>query len=126
MPFALTILKDYHKGYLINPKNINSEFMTVCMDTVVKNYNKISAGSHQYDKTIRPQILSKENNPNFYNIIIEFMKKSKIPAILNTSLNLHGLPIASDINDIFEVFNKSSLKYLYLNDNFLIKKSEKN
>lgn len=124
MPFALTILKDHHKKYLINPKNINSEFMTVAMNTQVKNYSKISAGSHQYDKTIRPQILSKEYNPNFYNIIKEFMKKSKIPAVLNTSLNLHGLPIASNINDIFEVFDKSSLKYLYLNDNYLIKKND--
>ena len=122
MPFALTILKEYHKKYLKNKKNINSEYMTVAMDSIKEKYDNIIAGSHQYDRTVRPQILNKKRNIKFHNLINEFRKISKIPAILNTSFNLHGLPIASNMNNIAEVIKKSELKYLYLNDKFLIKK----
>ncbi len=122
MPFALTILKDKHKKYLKNKKNINSEYMTVAMDSISYNYDKIISGSHQYDKTVRPQILTKEKNNQYYDLIKEFELMSKIPAILNTSLNLHGLPIASNITNIAEVIKKSDLKYLYINDKFLIEK----
>ena len=122
MPFALTILKNDHKKFLKNKKNINLEYMTVAMDTVSKNYKKIISGSHQYDKTVRPQVLSKKKNEQYYNLINEFKKISKIPAILNTSLNLHGLPIASNIFNVAEVIKKSDLEYLYINDYFLVKK----
>lgn len=122
MPFALTILKDKHQKFLKNKKNINSEYMTVAMDSISNNYDKIISGSHQYDKTVRPQILTKEKNNQYYDLIKEFENISKIPAILNTSLNLHGLPIASNITNIAEVIKKSDLKYLYINDKFLIEK----
>tara|TARA_A100001015_G_scaffold319094_1_gene440953 strand:- start:117 stop:1193 length:1077 start_codon:yes stop_codon:yes gene_type:complete len=122
MPFALTILNNKHQNFLNNKKNTNSEYMTVAMDSISNSYDKIISGSHQYDKTVRPQILTKEKNPQYYNLIKEFEKISKIPAILNTSLNLHGLPIASNIINIAEVIKKSDLKYLYINDNFLIEK----
>ena len=120
MPFALTILEKKHKFFIENKKNIDSSFMTIAFNTIEKNYHKIKAGTHPYDKTVRPQILKKSSNLHFYNLIEEFEKISGIPAILNTSLNLHGLPIASSLKDIFNVIDNSSLKYLYINDKYLI------
>ena len=122
MPFALTILKKDHRKYIINPKNNSSEHMTIAFDTVSKNYKHIIAGTHPYDKTVRPQILDKSENPNFYSIISEFKKLSGVPALLNTSLNLHGNPISSSIEDVIKTFKYSGLKYLYINDKILIKK----
>ena len=122
MPFALSILHENHKKYLKNNKSIECDFMTIGFDTVVQSYHEIKNGSHPYDKTVRPQILKKNFNPKYYSIIKEFNKITKIPAVLNTSLNLHGMPIASKINDVSYTFKKSGLKYLYLNDNYLIKK----
>ena len=52
----------------------------------------------------------------------EFQKISKIPALLNTSLNLYGLPKAFNLQNIAEVLKKSDLKYFYLNDNILVEK----
>ena len=83
---------------------------------------KIKNGTHPYDKSVRPQILKKEFNSNYYSIIEEFRKITGIPALLNTSLNLHGMPISSNLDDILMTFKKSGLKYLYLDDNILIKK----
>ena len=122
MPFALTILKKDHRKYIINPKNNRSEHMTIAFDTVSKNYKHIIAGTHPYDRTVRPQILDRSENPNFYSIISEFKKLSGVPALLNTSLNLHGNPISSSIEDVIKTFKYSGLKYLYINDKILIKK----
>ena len=122
MPFALTILETKHTNFIINDKKIVSDFMTIGFNTKIKNYDKIKNGTHPYDKTVRPQILQKNFNPNYYSIIEKFYKISKIPAVLNTSLNLHGMPISSTLKDILFTFENSGLKYLYLNDNFLIRK----
>ena len=45
-----------------------------------------------------------------------------IPAVLNTSLNLHGSPISSSLKDVINTFKVSGLKYLYLEDKYLIEK----
>ena len=122
MPFALTILKDTHKEYIHNEKSFECDYMTMSFDTKKKNFNKIKAGCHSYDKTVRPQILEKASNPNYYSIIKNFSNQTGIPALLNTSLNLHGNPVASSLDNVIYTFKNSGLKYLYLDDNFLIKK----
>jgi carbamoyltransferase len=122
MPFALTILYEKHKKFLYNPKNLRSEFMTIAFDTHKKNLELIRAATHPYDETVRPQILEKSYNEKYYSIIENFYKISGIPALLNTSFNLHGSPICSNINDIVTTFKNSGLIYLYIDDKYLIKK----
>jgi len=122
MPFALTILKEKHRKFIKNSKNFRSDFMTMTFDTVEKNVSHISAGCHPYDKTVRPQILEKKFNPQYYSLIKEFNKITNIPALLNTSLNLHGNPVASSLYDVVYTFKNSGLKYLYIDDKFLISK----
>ncbi len=122
MPFALTILKEDHSNFIKNPNKIRSDFMTIGFDTIEKNLKKIKSATHPYDKSVRPQILEKNFNKNYYSIIQKFKKITKIPGVLNTSLNLHGFPICSNIKDIKNTFAKSDLKYLYINDKFLIQK----
>ena len=106
-----------------NNKNFECNYMTMSFDTKKNNFNMIKAGCHPYDRTVRPQILDKASNPNYYSIIKNFSKITGIPALLNTSLNLHGNPVASSLNNVIYTFKNSGLKYLYLNDNFLIKKN---
>ena len=124
MPFALTILKENHKKYIDNKKNFDCSYMTMSFDTKIDYFEKIKAGCHPYDKTVRPQILDKASNPNYYSIIFNFYKITGIPALLNTSLNLHGSPMASSLENVIYTFKNSSLKYLYINDNFLIEKNK--
>jgi len=96
--------------------------MTIGFDTLKKNYYKIKNGTHPYDKTVRPQILKKKFNSKYHSLINEFYKISDVPALLNTSLNLHGRPISSKLNDVIFTFKNSGLKYLYLEDKYLITK----
>lgn len=123
MPFALSILSDKTEGYIVNPKNLESPSMTIGFETMDnEEYKRIKAGTHPYDRTCRPQILKKEANPEYYDLINEFYKITGTPGILNTSLNLHGDPICSTLKDVEYTFRNSGLRYLYINDNILVKK----
>lgn len=122
MPFAATVLDVYEEKYLVNPKKFESRYMAIAMDTKKEFLKEIKAGTHPYDETIRPQILTREQNPLYYDLITEFSKMTGIGALLNTSYNLHGLPVVNDIPDALLVFEKSGLKYLILDHMLLAKR----
>ena len=122
MPFAATIMDSFANKYLHNPKNFESNFMSVAMDTKKDFLSDIKAGTHAYDESIRPQILTKDQNPEYYDLINEFSKITNIGALLNTSFNLHGKPIVSDMSDAIDVLDNSGLKYLVVNEYLLQKR----
>ncbi len=122
MPFALSILEDFTEDYFVNPKQIQSKYMTLGFKTKDQNYSRIKAGTHPYDRTCRPQFISKTGNPEYYDLVKEYYAITGTPALLNTSLNLHGNPICSSLEDVSHTFFNSSLEYVYLNDSYLISK----
>jgi len=122
MPFALAILDEHSGAYIRNPKKIKSPFMTIAFDTLPKKYGDIRAGTHPYDKTVRPQFVTRKNSPYFYGLINEFYKIKGIPAILNTSLNLHGEPIVNCVDDALRTFELSGLDHLLVNNVLVSKK----
>lgn len=116
MPFAPAILDSKQKKYFKNQKKISTKFMTMAFDTLKNsNYRHIVAASHLRDKTIRPQVVTRNSNHNFHQILNDFYKITKMGAIINTSFNLHGYPIVNCPNDAINVFKKSGLDYLVLN-----------
>ncbi|KKQ89336.1 MAG: Carbamoyl transferase [Candidatus Curtissbacteria bacterium GW2011_GWC2_38_9] len=123
MPFAPSILGTDAKNYLVNPKKLDAPFMTIAFDTVEKNRHQLAGAIHPFDKTTRPQILTKEANPAYYQLIQYFKKITGRSTILNTSFNLHGEPIVCSPRDALETFTKSGLKYLVL-ENYLVSKND--
>ena len=121
MPFAPVILSEYQDVLIENPKGVDSPFMTITFET--KNgKNKFPAAVHQADGTTRAQLLKKEQNPILWNLIFKFYEKTGIPALLNTSFNLHGEPIVRTIQDALRVFGKSELEVLWLDEHIIEKK----
>jgi carbamoyltransferase len=116
MPFAATVLDTQAEKYLENPKKFESRYMAIAMDTKKKFLKEIKAGTHPYDETIRPQILTKEQNSEYYDLIEKFSNKTGIGALLNTSYNLHGLPVVNDVADALHVFENSGLRFLVMNN----------
>lgn len=121
MPFAPTILRERVKNYLITHK-ADSPFMNVAFDTTPKGQDDLTAAIHSRDLTTRPQILDRETNPQYYDLIRKFEKLTGIGAILNTSFNLHGEPIVCTPEDALKTFLKSNLNYLVLEDYLISKK----
>lgn len=121
MPFATSILYEEVDKYILNPKNIEAPYMAITFNTTDLAYKHLRAALHTYDKTSRPQIVKKEDNSDYYEIISEFKKLTGIGGILNTSFNLHGEPNVMSPADAIYTFENSGLKYLAL-EQFLISK----
>jgi len=120
MPFAPVVLSEFQDMLIENPKKIESPFMTIGFNTK-DGKSKFPAGVHQSDGTARAQLLKKEENPTLWNLIFKFKEKTGVPALLNTSFNLHGEPIVRTIKDALRVFEKSELEVLWL-ENHIIEK----
>ncbi|WP_299455629.1 carbamoyltransferase C-terminal domain-containing protein [uncultured Microscilla sp.] len=124
MPFASSIIDDDMDKYLSWKKDKDKNapyYMIMTYDTNPIAHTELAGGIHPYDKTVRPQMVTKEHNQDYWNLINEFKKITNIGGVLNTSLNLHGLPLVHAPEDAFHVMENSSLKYLAIGD-FLITK----
>ncbi|WP_219813549.1 carbamoyltransferase C-terminal domain-containing protein [Campylobacter hyointestinalis] len=121
MPFAPIIMDKYVDKYLINPKKIYSPYMTIGFDTTSIGYEAMIAACHPADKSARPQMLTKELNPEMYEIMEEFEKLTSRGALLNTSFNLHGYPIVNTPKDAIFVLENSGLDGLILNNYIILK-----
>ncbi|MGY5142914.1 MAG: carbamoyltransferase C-terminal domain-containing protein [Candidatus Nitrosopumilus sp. bin_32a] len=114
MPFTPSIKEERIEDYLINPKKINSPFMTIAFESTKLARKDLVAAIHPSDFTLRPQFVNKISNPEYHNLIEEFEKKSGIGGLLNTSLNLHGEPVVGNIDDALHTFVESELDVLII------------
>lgn len=122
MPFACTVLDKDEQKYLLCPKNYPAHYMIICFDTKKPAHKELINGMHQYDLTARPQILKKEHNREYYEILEEFRKITGTGGILNTSFNIHGEPVVSTAEDAISTLMRSGLKHLVIEDYYITKK----
>jgi carbamoyltransferase len=124
MPFAATVLKKKWKRYFYKNQILSTyKYMTNCLETSEIGAKLLRAAIHPADKTCRAQLLEFDDNPSYYELIENFGKKTNNFALLNTSLNFHGYPLANTINDAFNIVSKSNLDGLIL-DGYLIAKRQ--
>jgi carbamoyltransferase len=120
MPFAPVMKKDRAHEYVQNPKNVDAPYMILTFNTTDK-FQELIAAVQQADLTARPQMITKEMNNRYYAILEEFENLTGRGVLLNTSFNLHGLPIVHGPKEAIEVFRDSGLNYLALG-NYLLEK----
>lgn len=122
MPFTPTILAERENDYVVNPKKLSSPFMTMAFESTAKAVKEIPATLHPADGTLRPQILNRNQNDEYYAIIHEFERITGVGALLNTSFNLHGDPIVLGPYEAIRTLDGSDLDGLMMGDVFLQKK----
>ncbi|MGH3969004.1 MAG: carbamoyltransferase C-terminal domain-containing protein, partial [Mycobacterium sp.] len=83
----------------------------------------LRAAIHPMDGSVRPQIVSADDNPDYHGLIDEFRNRTGIPAVLNTSFNIHGEPIVETPDDAVDVFVRSGLTHLAIGDYLLSKEA---
>jgi len=123
MPFAASILEEKSERYVINPKKFFNPWMILAFHTIEKAKKDLSAALHPYDFTTRPQMVTKNFNPEYHRLLKLFEKKTKMSGVLNTSFNIHGEPIVCSPEDAIHTFVDSGLKYLAI-ENYLISKKK--
>ena len=83
------------------------------MVTKIKQPDKIPAVTH-VDGTGRLQTVSKQSNPLYYDLINEFYKKTGIPVIINTSMNVMGEPIVNTPEQAYNMIKKTDMDYIVM------------
>ncbi len=122
MPFAGSILKEDQDNYLVNPKKIKAPYMVLGFKTKVNARDEIPSVLHPYDLTCRPQIIAKDHNPRYYQLIEHFKSLTGIGCVLNTSFNIHGSPMVHSPVDALETLLESDLRYLAMENYYVEKK----
>ena len=68
------------------------------------------------DGTARPQFVDEESNPDLCAILKEYSARTGIPALINTSYNIHNEPIVRTAAEAIRVFKETCLDYLAIGD----------
>ncbi len=123
MPFTPSILAEHADAYLDNPKGLMSPFMTIGFASRPERRKEIVGGLHFADYSARPQFVDRATNPDYWALIEAFRRRTGIPALVNTSLNLHGEPMNYSVADAARTVALSELDFLLMpGDRLLYKK----
>jgi carbamoyltransferase len=117
MPFAPIVLAGFESELFYCYKSkYAAKFMTICYDVKEQWVEKIPGVINQFDNTARIQIVDESNEP-FYSILKRFYELKKIPALLNTSFNVHGEPIINKVEEAFTHLKNGVVDYLVVGEN---------
>jgi carbamoyltransferase len=111
MPFAPVIRDVDFCQYFEGPISSALPFMTITAN-VKKEFADLCPGVVHLDGTARPQVLSQANSPFLFNLITRFYEKTGVPALINTSFNIHEEPIVDSPSDAIRSFLISDIDWL--------------
>lgn len=112
-PFAPSMLAEAADDYLEGA--FNAPFMIVTFPVKAHRVAEIAGVVHR-DGTTRPQMVRREVNPRYYDLIAAFAARTGVPMVLNTSFNLKGEPMVNTPRDALRTFFSSGLDALVMND----------
>lgn len=123
MPFAPAVLAERAGDCFLGVpgKEYTAHFMNITFDCSTYFRQTCPASVH-IDGTARPQLVDAESNGSFYRIIQEYEKLTGIPAVINTSFNMHEEPIVYSPQDAIRAFELGRLDVLAIGD-YIVEKT---
>ena len=98
-------------------------FMTFTFEVAEEWKARVPEVVHE-DGTSRAQVLKREYNPRYYDLMLEMERLTGNGVVLNTSLNRRGEPMICSPADALNMFFGSDLEYLVMED-VLVTKDDK-
>ena len=117
-PFCPSLLWEKRNDYLEDCKD--EFFMITSFNVIEEKREKIPAVVH-VDGTVRPQMVKKETNQLYWELINEFGKLTGEYIILNTSFNVMGEPIINNPKEAIKCFYDGGIDALFLGNYFIEK-----
>ena len=109
-PFSPAILEEDVNEYFDLPIGVkNTPYMQY---TATYTHGKDCPAIIHYDNSSRVQTVSKSDNEGFYELLKAWKKETGCPILLNTSLNIKGMPMVNDTKDGKAFTNKYGVKVL--------------
>jgi len=117
-PFAPSCLEERAAEYFSDA--VRSPYMTVTFAVRPEQRQRVPAITH-VDGTARLQTVGAAESPLFHRLIAEFERRTGVPMLLNTSLNVQGQPIVADARAALGLFYSTGLSGLALGPYYLRK-----
>jgi carbamoyltransferase len=117
-PFCPSILAEHRDTYLKNARD--ERFMITSFDATDDKHDRIPAVVH-VDGTVRPQLVYRETNERYYDVIKAFGERTGEYVILNTSFNVKGEPIVCNPREAIKCFFDTGLEALVLGPYLILK-----
>lgn len=125
MPFAPAVLMERAPDCFqrLPGREYTSHFMNITFDCT-DYFRKACPASVHIDGTARPQLVDEGANKSFYRILQEYQKLTGIPALINTSFNMHEEPIVCSPDDAIRAFQLGHLDVLAI-ENYLVESNNR-
>lgn len=104
---------------LWQPDHITTRFMTECYNCTEEMKSNSPAVVH-VDGTARPQIISRPDNPFYFDIVDGWHKATGGLCLINTSFNEHEHPIVGSPTDALESLLADNVDYVVINERYLV------
>lgn len=115
MPFAPLLLASEADEWVegLAPVRDAARFMTVTVDAKPRLAEACPAAVH-VDGTLRPQLVDAETTPGLHHILSAYRRRTGVPALVNTSFNLHEEPIVNTPAEALSTFRRARIDALVL------------
>ena len=114
-PFAPSVLAERaDEWFEVGPHLASHEYMLFACPTKPGRRERIPAVIHQ-DGTARVQLVRREANPRFHELISRFFARTGVPLVLNTSFNVSE-PIVCTPAHAIATFRKAGIDALFMGD----------
>jgi len=117
-PFAPMVLQHEANEYFVWD-NSPAPYMSFSAHVRSKYQEQLASVTH-VDYSARIQTVNEQDNPWYYELLNQ-MKETGLPVLLNTSFNIRGAPILNTIEDAFYVLDNTELDYLVV-ENYIFSK----
>lgn len=113
MPFAPAVLWEHRAACFegMEGAELAARFMTMTFRCTPWMRERMPGVVH-IDGTARPQLVDRAGNPAYYDILAEFHRLTGLPAVVNTSFNMHEEPIVCSAADCVRAFLAARIDYL--------------
>ncbi|MEM3859930.1 MAG: carbamoyltransferase C-terminal domain-containing protein, partial [Candidatus Micrarchaeaceae archaeon] len=118
--FAPSMLDEEAAVLLNDPKGLD-KFMTMAYEVKETLAPKLKSVIH-VDNTARPQMVGNENM-KYKELIKQVKKHEGYGVVLNTSFNIHGMPIVRSPEDAIETMRKTNTRHMLIG-NFYVENIE--
>jgi carbamoyltransferase len=119
-PYGIFVMEEALNDYFIINESFSSPYMNMAAKVKSSMKEKLKEVLH-IDDTCRIQVVNKVNNPDVFELLLEFSKLGNPPILINSSLNIMSRPILESVSDAKLFFKKSQITLMRVGD-FVLRK----
>jgi len=120
-PFAPAVLAEEAGGYFEIPTGVEPYCFMTATALVREDKRSLLGATTHVDGTARIQVVTREANSRFWELLHAFKARTGVPVLLNTSFNNNAEPIVDSVEDAVVCFLTTNLDALIVGD-FIVRK----